>query len=110
MHNPNEGNLREFEFNLESSMSAARRNYAVTEEELGKMLSWLQTGLSYTNRDASICAAALAIDNQINTSDTQNNVRVAAREGNLYAGVILLANVLREAEEIARQSEEIMSN
>jgi ATP-dependent DNA helicase RecQ len=105
-----EGNLREFEFNLESSMSAARRNYAVTEEELGKMLSWLQTGLSYTNRDASICAAALAIDNQINTSDTQNNVRVAAREGNLYAGVILLANVLREAEEIARQSEEIMSN
>jgi ATP-dependent DNA helicase RecQ len=105
-----DGNLRELEFNLESSVSAARRNYAVTDEELGKMLSWLQSGLDYVNRDASICAAAHAIDSNVSTTETRNNIRVVAREGNLFAGVILLTDVLREAEEIARRSEEIMRN
>jgi ATP-dependent DNA helicase RecQ len=105
-----DGNLREFEFNLESSMSAARRNYAIADEELRKMLTWLQSSLSHSNRDASICAAALAIDSKVSTDETRKNIRLIARDGNLYAGVILLADVLREAEEIARKSEEIMRN
>jgi len=103
-----DGNLREFEFNLESSMSAARRSYSITDDGLGRMLEWLQRSLKFTNRDASICAAALAIENLIGTRETEANINESAHDGNLYAGVLLLADVLRDAEHIAQYSEELI--
>lgn len=105
-----EGNLREFEFNLESSLNSARRNYSATDEKLAEFLRWTKTTLRHINTDASICAASLANDLGVGESFSSAELIALAREGNVHAGILLMAGTMKRAHDLAIATDELLNN
>jgi len=105
-----DGNLREFEFNLESSLNSARRNYSTTDEQLTEFLRWTKMTLRPMNLDASICTASLASDVGLAESFRPEELTALARDGNIHAGILVLAGAMKRAHDIAIATDEILNN
>jgi ATP-dependent DNA helicase RecQ len=105
-----DGNLREFEFNLESSLNSARRNYSTTDQELAGFLRWAKTTLRPMNLDASICAASLSSDLGVGESFNSEELIALAREGSIHAGILLMAGAMKRAHEMAVTTDELLNN
>jgi len=105
-----EGNIREFEFNLESSISSARRNYSTSDEELEKFLRWTENTLRRVNIDASVCARSLGIDFGMNGTLGLDDIFAIAREGNAHAGLLVLTSAVKHAHEIAIATDELLNS
>ena len=105
-----DGNLREFEFNFESSLNSARRNYSTTDEQLTEFLRWTKMTLRPMNLDASICTASLASDVGLAESFRPEELTALARDGNIHAGILVLAGAMKRAHDIAIATDEILNN
>jgi len=105
-----DGNLREFEFNLESSLTSARRNYSTTNEKLAEFLRWARTTLRPMNLDASICAASLASDLGVGEPFKSEELIALAREGSIHAGILLMAGTMKRAHEMAITTDDLLHN
>jgi len=105
-----DGNLREFEFNLESSLNSARRNYSTTDEQLTEFLRWTKMILRPMNLDASICTASLASDVGLAESFRPEELTALARDGNIHAGILVLAGAMKRAHDLAIATDEILNN
>jgi ATP-dependent DNA helicase RecQ len=104
-----EGNLREFEFNLESSLNSARRNYLTTDDELADFLRWTQVIMRPVNANASICAAALSNDLGLGEALSSVELLELARQGNAHAGILLMARTMEIAHNMAIATDELLS-
>lgn len=102
-----DGNLREFEFNVQSGIRMALNNYGATVDEVAQFLTWTVRLFATRNRDAAALVCAISLDAGINEKYIDDYISDNWSSGNPILAMLGLSNKLEICVEIASRVEEL---
>jgi ATP-dependent DNA helicase RecQ len=102
-----DGNLREFEFNIQSGIRMALNNYGATENEVSQFLTWTVRLFVNRNPDAAALVCAISLDSGLGSSYIDGYISDNWSSGNPVLAMLGLTKKLDESLAIAERAEQL---
>jgi ATP-dependent DNA helicase RecQ len=101
-----DGNLREFEFNIQSGIRTALNNYGATDDEASEFLAWTVHLFAMKNSDAAALVCAISLDAGLDSTYIDDYISGNWSSGNPVMAMLGLTKKLETSLKIAERAEE----
>lgn len=102
-----DGNLREFEFNVQSGIRMALNNYGATENEVSQFLTWTVRLFATRNPDAAALVCAISLDSGLGSGYIDEYIAGNWSSGNPVLAMLGLTKKLDAGLAIAERAEKL---